>query len=165
MNNVTPRMGTLAVWAGEEDPASGAGTQVPIVRSVAFGYHDVAEWEAVGRGQTPGDIYSRNTNPTVRAFEQKIQSLENAEAATSFASGMAAISNTLFTFLTPGDRIVSTRDTYGGTNKLFLEFLPRQGVEVELCPTEDAAVEATLTKGCQVLYLRVRLTQHLKCWI
>ena len=162
MNNGTPRMGTLAVWAGEEDPTSGAGTQVPIVRSVAFGYHDVSEWEAVGRGQATGDIYSRNTNPTVRAFEQKIQSLENAEAATSFASGMAAISNTLSTFLTPGDRIVSTRDTYGGTNKLFLEFLPRQGVEVELCPTEDTAVETALTKGCQVLYLETPTNPTLK---
>ena len=63
--------------------------------------------------------------------------LEGAEAATSFATGMAAISNTLFTLLSPGDRVVSVKDTYGGTNKLFLEFLPRFGIEVELCDTTD----------------------------
>jgi cystathionine gamma-synthase len=51
--------------------------------------------------------------------------LEGAEAATAFASGMAAISNTLFAFLSPGDRIVSIKDSYGGTNKVFTEFLPR----------------------------------------
>ena len=162
MNDTTPHMGTLAVWAGENELVSGAGTQVPIVRSVAFGYRDVAEWEAVGRGQVAGDIYSRNTNPTVRAFEQKIQCLEGAEAATSFASGMAAISNTLFTFLAPGERVVSVQDTYGGTNKVFLEFLPRQTVEVEICPTEDAAVEAAVAKGCQVLYLETPTNPTLK---
>ncbi|MDP6610240.1 MAG: PLP-dependent transferase, partial [Vicinamibacterales bacterium] len=86
----TPGPGTTSVWGGEAEPAQGAGTQVPIVRSVAFGYRDVAQWEAVGRGEAPGDIYSRNTNPTVRAFERKIQQLEGAESATSFASGMAA---------------------------------------------------------------------------
>ena len=50
---------------------------------------------------------------------------------------MAAVSNTLFALLSPGDRVVSVKDTYGGTNKLFLEFLPRFDVEVELCDTSD----------------------------
>ena len=55
---------------------------------------DLDEWQAVALGQKPGHIYSRNTNPTVSVFEEKIRLLEGAEAATSFASGMAAISNT-----------------------------------------------------------------------
>ena len=162
MGKRTPGPGTLSVWAGEEEPAEGGGTQVPIVRSVAFGYRDIAQWQAVGRGEAPGDIYSRATNPTVRAFENKVRQLEGAEAATSFASGMAAISNTLFTFLAPGDRVVSVQDTYGGTNKLFLEFLPRQTVEVELCPTIDAAVEAAVAKGCRLLYLETPTNPTLK---
>ncbi len=162
MGKRTPGPGTLSVWAGEEKPAEGSGTQVPIVRSVAFGYRDIAQWQAVGRGEAPGDIYSRATNPTVRAFEEKVRQLEGAEAATSFASGMAAISNTLFTFLAPGDRVVSVQDTYGGTNKLFLEFLPRQTVEVELCPTDDAAVEAAVAKGCRLLYLETPTNPTLK---
>ena len=143
MTERTPGPGTLSVWAGEDPPEDGGGTQVPIVRSVAFSYRDIARWTAVGRGEAPGDIYSRATNPTVRAFEDKVRLLEGAEAATSFASGMAAISNTLFTLLAPGDRVVSVQDTYGGTNKMFLEFLPRQAVEVDLCPTDDAAVNRT----------------------
>src|SRR5512132_3393925 len=112
-------------------------TQVPVVRSGSFGYPDVETWLEVARGEKPGHIYGRNTNPTVAAFEDKVRQLEGADAATSFASGMAAISNTLFTLLSPGDRVVSVNDTYGGTNKLFVEFLPRFHVKVTLCDTTD----------------------------
>jgi cystathionine gamma-synthase len=77
-----------------------------------------------------------------------------AEAATSFSSGMAAISNTLFALLSPGDRVVSIKDTYGGTNKLFIEFLPRFGIDASLCDTGDhTAIEAAIGQGCKVLYL------------
>ncbi len=145
-------VGTRAVWGGE-DQRSGA-TQVPLTLSVAFGYRTVEEWLQVARGEKPGHIYSRNTNPTVALLEEKLCALEGAEAATSFASGMAAISNTLFALLSPGDRIVSIKDTYGGTNKLFLEFLPRFQIEVLLCDTTDHdGIEAAVARGCKLLYL------------
>jgi cystathionine gamma-synthase len=124
------------------------------VQSIAFGHDDLDEWRAVALGQKPGHIYSRNTNPTVAVLEEKVRILEGAEAATSFASGMAAISNTLFTLLSPGDRVVSIKDTYGGTNKLFIEFLPRFQIEVSLCDTTDhEAIEAEIARGCKVVYL------------
>jgi cystathionine gamma-synthase len=159
----SPAPGTLAVWGGEESYLLQGATQVPVVQSVAFGYPDVDAWLAVAQGRTPGHIYSRNTNPTVHAFEEKVRQLEGAAAATSFASGMAAISNTLFTLLAPGDRVVSVKDTYGGTNKLFLEFLPRMQVECALCDTADhAAIEAAIGQGCQVLYLETPTNPTLK---
>src|SRR5690606_20061772 len=130
-------------------------TQVPVVHSVAFGYDDLDHWRDVALGAAAGDIYSRNTNPTVRVFEEKIRLLENAEAATSFATGMAAISATLFALLSPGDRVVSVKDTYGGTNRLFLDYLPRFGIDVALCDTGDQeSIVAEIDKGCQVVYLR-----------
>lgn len=146
---------TIAVWGGELGHASfERSTQVPVVSSVSFGYGDLDEWRAVALGEKPGHIYSRNSNPTVRAFEEKVAALEGAEAATSFSTGMAAISSTFFGFLRPGDRVVSTRDTYGGTNKLFGEFLPAFGIQVTLCETHDAAqMEAQLARGCRMLYL------------
>jgi cystathionine gamma-synthase len=108
----------------------------------------------VAQGKTHGHIYSRNTNPTVAAFEEKVRNLETAEAATSFSSGMGAISNTLFALLSPGDRVVSIHDTYGGTNKLFIEFLPRFGIQVALCDTNDhKAIEAAIGQGCKAVYL------------
>jgi cystathionine gamma-synthase len=147
-------LGTRAVWTGEETPHWQGATQLPVVHSVAFGYRDLDEWLAAAQGKEPGHIYSRNTNPTVAAFEEKVRSLEGAEAATSFASGMAAISNTLLTLLSPGDRVVSVQDTYGGTNKLFVEFLPRFGISVTLCETTDQqAIESAIAAGCRMVYL------------
>jgi cystathionine gamma-synthase len=154
---------TEAVWAGEEEYICERSTQVPVVHSVSFGYRNVDEWLEVATEKREGHIYSRNTNPTVRAFEEKMRVLEGAEAATSFATGMAAISNTLFTLLSPGDRVVSIKDTYGGTSKLFLEFLPRFDIEVKLCETEDHdEIEAEAKKGCKVVYLETPTNPTLK---
>ncbi|HKM46990.1 MAG TPA: cystathionine gamma-synthase family protein [Terriglobales bacterium] len=152
--NVATGLGTLSVWAGEQNVHWMGSTQLPVAHSVSFGYQDVDEWLKVAQGKKPGHIYGRNTNPTVAAFEQKVRILESAEAATSFASGMAAISNTLFTLLSPGDSLVSVNDTYGGTNKLFIEFLPRFQIGATLCDTTDhEAIESAITRGCKVLYL------------
>ena len=154
---------TLAVWAGEGESLVQGATQVPVVYSAAYGYPDVESWLDVALGRTPGHIYSRNTNPTVHAFEEKVRILEGAEAATSFATGMAAVSNTLFALLAPGDRVVSAKDTYGGTNQLFLSFLPRLNVEVELCDTSDhEQIEAAIAKGCKVVYLESPTNPTLK---
>jgi cystathionine gamma-synthase len=154
---------TLAVWAGESQSLAQGATQVPIVYSAAYGYGDVDEWLDVALGRKPGHIYSRNTNPTVQAFEEKVRVLEGAQAATSFATGMAAISNTLFTLLSPGDRIVSVKDTYGGTSKVFLEFLPRFHIQVELCDTDDhTQIEAAISKGCKMVYLESPTNPTLK---
>lgn len=159
----TTGIGTRAVWSGEGEPSWQGATQVPLVSSVTFAYDDLDEWMAVGAGRAPGHIYSRNTNPTVEVFEAKMRSLERSAAATSFASGMAAISNTLFALLKPGSRVVSIRDTYGGTSRLFLEFLPRFGVEVTLCPTEDHdAIETAARAGCDLVYLESPTNPTLK---
>ncbi|WP_204311145.1 PLP-dependent transferase, partial [Klebsiella michiganensis] len=90
--------------------------------------------------------------PTVAVFEEKVRLLEGAQAATSFATGMAAISNTLFALLNTGDRVVSITDSYGGTSKIFLEILPRMGVEVELVRTDDLdALDAAIGEGCRLV--------------
>lgn len=158
-DNTTPQRSagksTTSIWGGEQEhPLFERSTQVPVVHSVSFAYEDIDTWHKVALEQAPGHIYSRNTNPTVRAFEDKVKALEGAEAATSFASGMAAISNIFATFLRPGDRVVSIKDSYGGTNKLFTEFLPPLNVNVALCETLDyAQIEAEIAQGCTLLYL------------
>jgi cystathionine gamma-synthase len=158
-----PSLDTLAVWAGEEESVCAGATQVPVVHSVAFGYADVDQWQQVALGRAPGHIYSRNSNPTVEAFERKVMALEGAAAATSFATGMAAISNTMFALLAPGDHVVSIKDSYGGTNKVFTEFLPRINVRVTLCDTEDyGAIEAAVGSGCAMLYLESPTNPTLK---
>lgn len=158
-----PGLGTRAVWSGEQGERWAGATQVPVALGVSFGYQTVEEWLEVALGRKPGHIYGRNTNPTVAAFEEKVRDLEEAEAATSFASGMAAISNTLFTLLSPGDRVVSIKDTYGGTNKIFVEFLPRFQIEVALCDTTDhEAIESAIKQGCKLLYLETPTNPTIK---
>jgi cystathionine gamma-synthase len=148
------RLGTRAVWAGEETYLMQGATQVPVVHSVSFGYRDMDEWLKVAQGEKDGHIYGRNTNPTVSVFEEKVRDLEGAGAVTSASTGMGIISSTLFALLSPGDRIVSVKDTYGGTNVIFTEFLPRFKIDVTLCDTTDhAQIEAEVAKGCKVLYL------------
>lgn len=157
------RQATEAVWAGEEDRRLTGATTVPVSLGVAHGYPDAESWQAVALGQAPGHIYARNTNPTVEAFEQKIRALEQADDATSFSTGMAAISNTFFALLAPGARVVSVKDTYGGTNQIFLHTLPHWNVGVELCDTADAtAIEAAIGKGCALLYLETPTNPTLK---
>jgi cystathionine gamma-synthase len=167
MGDQDPKKGlsaaTLSVWGGEEQSLVQGATQVPVVYSAAYGYPDVDTWLGVALGRRPGHIYSRNTNPTVEAFETKVRLLEGAQAAASFATGMAAISNTLLTLLSPGDRIVSVKDSYGGTNKLFLEFLPRFGIEADLRDTTDhEQIEAAIAPGCRVVYLETPTNPTLK---
>jgi cystathionine gamma-synthase len=155
--------GTQAVWAGEDRVFEGNATQVPVVHSVSFAYDDMDEWLDVSLGKRAGHIYTRNTNPTVAVFEEKVRVLEGGEAAVSAASGMGIISNALFALLKPGMRVVSVKDTYGGTNRLFTEFLPAQNVAVTLCDTMDfEAIEAEAAKGCDVLYLETPTNPTIK---
>ena len=155
---------TLSIWAGEQEhELFERSTQVPVVHSVSFAYKDIDTWHKVALKETDGHIYSRSTNPTVRAFEDKVKELEGAQSATSFASGMAAISNTLATFLKPGDRIISIKDSYGGTNVIFNEFLPPLNIDVCLCDTGDyKQIESEINKGCTVLYLETPTNPTIK---
>lgn len=155
--------GTMSVWGGEDHYLVERATQVPVVHSVSFGYGDLDEWLDVATGVAEGHIYGRNSNPTVAVFEEKIRLLEGGEAATSASTGMAAISNTLYALLTPGKRVVSVKDTYGGTSKVFTDYLPAFGVDTVLCDTTDfEAIEAEIASGCDIVYLETPTNPTLK---
>ena len=159
----TASPGTVSVWGGERECGRDGATQTPIVTSVTFGFDDLEEWTEVALGAKDGHIYSRSSNPTVQVLEEKIRLLEGAEAALGFATGMAAINDTLHALLSPGDRVVTLTDSYGGTSKLFLEILPHWGIDVEICDTADhAALEAAISKGCDVVYLESPTNPTLK---
>jgi cystathionine gamma-synthase len=135
----------------------------PLVANVAFAFEDTDSWRAVALHEAPGDIYSRNSNPTTSLFERTVAALEGAECATSFATGMAAISTTLFALLSPGQRAVTVRDTYGGTFLIFTQILPRFGVVCDVCDTDDhPALEAAVARGCDLVYLESPTNPTLK---
>jgi cystathionine gamma-synthase len=133
------------------------------VENVAFAFRDLDTWRAVALHQAPGDIYSRNSNPTTSLLEEKIAALEGAESATSFTTGMAAINTTLFALLNPAQRAVSVRDAYGATYLHFTQILPRFGIICDVCETEDhEAIEAAIARGCDLLYLETPTNPMLK---
>jgi len=163
MNEAVKSIESLAVWAGEERYLLDGATQVPVVHSVGFGYSDLDEWHAVATGAASGHIYSRNTNPTVNVFEEKLRQLEGGAACTSASTGMAAISNTLHSLVEPGQRVVSVKDTYGGTSVLLTDHLRRIGIDVELIDTNNTqAIEAAIERGCDLLYLETPTNPTLK---
>ena len=154
---------TKAIWAGETEPFPFNATQPPTVNSVAYNYDDMDEWISVAKGSKKGHIYGRNTNPTVEILERKIAVLEKAESATAFSSGMAAISNTLFALLKPKDRVIVGKDTYGGTSKIFMDYLPKFDIDVQFCNTTNTEeFKAEINKKCNLLYLETPTNPTLK---
>ena len=76
---------TKSIWSGEQEhELYERSTQVPVVHSVSFGYKDIDTWHRVALGELEGHIYSRNTNPTVRAFEDKVKNLKMQKLQQAF---------------------------------------------------------------------------------
>lgn len=124
------RFRTRAVHAGSHpDLATGAHI-TPVYRTSTFAYGSFERGARMFAGEESGYVYTRIGNPTVRVFEEKLASLEGAEDAVAFASGMAAISALAFTFLQPGDELAFLGPLYGGTEGFFLEVLARFGIAV-----------------------------------
>ena len=163
MSTHSPGPSTRSVHLTEEvDRATGAIVP-PIVANAAFAYPDVESWREVALGTSAGHIYSRNDNPTTDRFEAKVAALEGAEDATSFTTGMAAISSTLLALLSAGDRAVTVSDAYGGSYLCFSDILPRFDVDTAICDTDDtAAIEAAIAEGCDLLYLESPTNPTLK---
>jgi len=119
---------TLAIRTGHHRTAEGEHSE-PIFATSSFVFPSAAEAAARFGGDQPGNIYSRFTNPTVRAFEERLAALEGGEACVATASGMAAILSTCLGLLRAGDHILSSRSIFGSTTILFNKYLTRFGIE------------------------------------
>ncbi|MGD2039663.1 MAG: PLP-dependent aspartate aminotransferase family protein [Anaerolineae bacterium] len=134
-------METLAVHAGEEaDPQTGA-LRLPLYMATSFklpGFGRALFDALLMESDQPPHAYTRWSNPTLRALEERMAALEGAPAAVATASGMAAVSAVLLTLLSQGDHMVASEVCYAGSVELFGEHLPRLGIEVSLVDTSDA---------------------------
>lgn len=144
----------LAQAGARRDPATGAIT-MPIHLSAAFQHPAL--------GQSTGFDYSRTANPTRLAFEETLAMLENGERAVAFGSGLAAIDAVLRLF-SSGDTIVVTEDLYGGTFRLFEQFVVTQGVKFLYVDTTDleAVKTALQSPGAKGLFVEVPTNPLLK---
>tara|TARA_X000001036_G_scaffold407866_1_gene417644 strand:+ start:1056 stop:2249 length:1194 start_codon:yes stop_codon:yes gene_type:complete len=144
--------GTKAVHSGTSSSKNSLNT--PVYQTSTF-YLDDNGYKMWMSGQPRAPVYSgRYYNPTNRAVERKIADLEGAEDALVFSSGMAAICTTLLNFLGQGDRIVTTRNLYGGTVGVLDQDFVRFGIDVHYIDVRDLdAVESALKeKETKVLY-------------
>jgi cystathionine beta-lyase/cystathionine gamma-synthase len=121
---------TRAVHAGEAAaPPAWRPAAVPIYQTAPWTFASAGELEEAYARPGRDALYSRYGNPTVRAVEEKVAALEEADDAVAFASGMAAVSATLGTLLASGDRLIAAEEVYGGTDG-FLAWLAERQPEV-----------------------------------
>jgi O-succinylhomoserine sulfhydrylase len=101
----------------------------PIFLTSSFCYENAAQAAARFAGDEPGNVYSRFTNPTVRAFEQRLAALEGGECAVATASGMSAIMTLCLGLLRAGDHVICSFSVFGSTINLFKNVLSKFGIE------------------------------------
>lgn len=129
---------TRAIRSGIRRGPEGEHSE-PIYTTSSYIFDSAEDAAARFSGDTPGNVYSRYTNPTVRSFEERLAALEGAEAAVGTASGMAAILSVCMTLLQQGDHVVCSRDVFGSTVGLFQKYLGKFGVDVSFVPLRDMA--------------------------
>lgn len=143
---------TTAVHGGEKRPRPGNALTTPIFQTATYVFRDTAELVDYMSGNTEREEYGRYGNPTQRIAEEKCAALEGAEAGLAFASGMAAITTTLFAVLSQGQHVIMTDDCYRRTRQFCRGMLAKFGVEVTIVPTGDyEALEAAVTPRTRVL--------------
>ena len=146
---------TAALHSGTEpDPTTGA-ILTPIYQTTTYRQNAV--------GSDKGYTYSRAGNPTVKALEDRIATLEKAEYATCFSSGLAATNALFLTLLKAGDRVVVSDVCYGGTVRLLEQILTKFGVEADFVDTSDEAKLAeSLQKPAALVFIETPANPTLK---
>ena len=148
------QLATLAVHAGDHPDPHTKALEPPVVLASAYAFDSADDAAAQFRGEVDGHIYTRWSNPTVRALEQKLAALEGAEASVAFASGMAAVAASLESFLALGDHVVASGSLYAETARLMRERLPRFGIETTFVDSTDlAALRAAMRDRTRVVYV------------
>ena len=137
---------TLQLHAGQVVDATTKSRAVPIYQTTSFVFEDTQEGADLFALQKAGNIYTRITNPTTSAFEERIAALEDGVGALATASGMAALTYTILGLAHAGDHVVAASTIYGGTFNLLKETLPRYGitttfVDIDNLEELDAAIK------------------------
>ncbi len=144
---------TLQIHAGARpDPATGA-RQVPIYQTTAYVFRDADHAAALFNLQEVGYIYSRLTNPTVAALQERIATLEGGAGAVCCSSGHAAQIMALFPLMGPGLNIVASSRLYGGTITQFSQTIKRFGWSAKFVDFDDlAAVKAAIDDNTRAVF-------------
>ncbi len=143
---------TLAIRAGHHRTAEQEHSE-PIFPTSSFVYASAAEAARKFKGEEPGNVYSRFTNPTVHTFERRLAAMEGGERCVATSSGMSAILSTALALLSAGDEIVASRSLFGSTVSLFDKYLGKLGITTRYVELSDlAAWEAAITPATKLLF-------------
>lgn len=150
-------MGTRLIKAANQADFSKVNSHIPpIFQTVNYDYPDVDEGMAVFAKHQEGYFYTRDGNPTMDLFASMVALIENGDQALSTASGMAAISNAILTFVEPEDEIVSSAAIYGGTKAWLDNRLCNLNVQTRFVDITDfKQVEAAVNEKTRILYTEV----------
>ena len=144
---------TLGIRVGHHRTPEGEHSE-PIFATSSFVFDNAAEAAARFAGDSEGNIYSRFSNPTVSAFEERLAAMEGGESCVATASGMSAILATCMGLLEQGDHIVSSRSIFGSTTMLFNKYLKRFGIRTAYADLSDIADwERQITPETRMLFL------------
>ncbi|MCG6861252.1 MAG: O-succinylhomoserine sulfhydrylase, partial [Chromatiaceae bacterium] len=146
-------LATLAIRTGHKRTLEGEHGE-PIFTTSSYVFSSAREAAARFAGDESGNIYSRFTNPTVSAFEERLAAMEGGECCVATSSGMSAILSLCMGLLKAGDHIVSSRSIFGSTTILFNKFMIRFGIETSYVPLADlSAWEAAIGPHTRLLFL------------
>ncbi len=144
---------TLAVRAGTVRSQFNEHSEAMFLTS-SFVFGSAAEAAARFKGEQPGPIYARFTNPTVSMMEERLAALEGAERCVAFASGMAAILATVMGLMKAGEHIVASRSIFGSTVQLFSNILGRFGIKTTyVSPTDPAEWRAAVKPNTKLFFV------------
>ncbi|WP_319557410.1 O-succinylhomoserine sulfhydrylase [Thiomicrorhabdus sp.] len=144
---------TLAIRAGYDQTPEQENSEA-IFPTSSFRYESAAQAAARFSGAEKGNVYSRFTNPTVRAFENRLAALEGAEACVATASGMSAILSTFMALCQTGDHVISSQSIFGTTKVLFSKYLAKFGVEISfVSQTDFSEWQAAIRPNTKALFL------------
>jgi cystathionine gamma-synthase len=143
---------TLVVHGGEERKKFADSVTTPIVQTSTYVFHDEKDIKEYTSGQNYRYEYLRYGNPTVDVVQNKIALLEGAEASLVFASGMAAITTTLFAMLKAGDHVIYTSDIYKKTLQFIQNDMGKFGVQSTMAPPTAEAIAAAIMPNTTLIF-------------
>lgn len=144
---------TLAVHEGLSGIDNHHPATVPIYQTASFGYEDAQTMENVFSGKEYGHVYSRISNPTVTALEQRITALENGIGSVAVSSGLSVIAGIIFALTEPGDHVIFSKSLFGGTYYLANELFTQFKVKVIYCDfTNVTEVKASINEHTRCLF-------------
>ncbi|MGM0452186.1 MAG: O-acetylhomoserine aminocarboxypropyltransferase/cysteine synthase family protein [Thermodesulfobacteriota bacterium] len=128
---------TQCLHAGHTPDAEAGSRAVPIYRTTSYVFENTDHAADLFAMKTPGNIYTRMTNPTTEVLEKRMAALEGGAAALALASGTSAIFYSIINICSAGDEIVSAGNLYGGTYTMFANILPQFGITVKFVDPRD----------------------------